>query len=91
MMKVKFGNKVLAWLGAVTLDLYLMHGIFAELFGYSFLDITRSLVYIRNVPLYIAAVLACSIPAALLFRWIRLRINVPGKTQSVPPADQSRM
>ena len=64
---------------------------YSENYPNSFLDITRSLVYIRNVPLYIAAVLACSIPAALLFRWIRLRINVPGKTQSVPPADQSRM
>lgn len=37
MMKVRFGNKALAWLGTVTLDFYLIHGIFVELFGYNFL------------------------------------------------------
>ena len=71
MMKVKLGNKALAWLGGITLEFYLMHGIFVELFGYSFLDITKSLVYIKSVPLYIAAVLACSVPAAILFRLLR--------------------
>ena len=33
-------------------------GLFVELFGYNFHDITRSLFYIRAVPAYIAAVLA---------------------------------
>lgn len=76
-MKIRFGNKVLAWLGAVTLDFYLMHGIFVELFGYNFLDMTKSIVYIKNVPLYVAAVLACAVPATILFRWIRLKITKP--------------
>ena len=75
MMKIRFGNRVLAWLGAVTLDFYLMHGIFVELFGYSFLDMTRSIVYIKNVPLFAAAVLACAVPSTLLFRRIRLKIT----------------
>jgi len=75
MMKVRLGNRCLAWLGAVSLDFYLMHGIFVELFGYSFLDLSGSLVYIKNVPLYIAAVLACSVPATLLFRRIRQRLT----------------
>ena len=68
MMKVKPGNKALAWLGAMSLEFYLMHGLFVELFGFGFLDVTKSLTYIRNVPLYMLAVLACSVPAALLFR-----------------------
>lgn len=67
MLKIKFGNKALQWLGSVTLSFYLMHGIFVELFGYNFLDISRSLVYIKNVPLYILAVLGCSVPATVLF------------------------
>ena len=75
MMKVRFGNKVLSWLGAVTLDFYLIHGLFVELFGYSFLDVAKSLVYIRNVPLYIAAVLAGSVAGTLLFRRLRLWIT----------------
>ena len=67
MMKVRFGNRALKWLGGVTLEFYLMHGVFVELFGYNFLDLTKSLVYIRSVPLYIAAVLGCAVPATLLF------------------------
>ena len=67
MMKVRLGNRILAWLGAMTLEFYLIHGIFVELFGYNFLDFTDSIVYIKSVPLYIAAVLACSVPATMLF------------------------
>ena len=66
-MKVRFGNKALAWLGSVTLEFYLTHGIFVELFGYSFLDTSKTVAYIKNLPLYITAVLACSVPATLLF------------------------
>ena len=75
MMKIKPGNKILAWLGSVTLEFYLMHGIFVELFGYSFLDLSDSIVYIRNVPLFILTVLACSVPATLLFRLLRKKIT----------------
>ena len=75
MLKVRFGNKALAWLGTVTLDFYLLHGIFVELFGYNFLDISKSLYYIRKVPLYIAAVLACTVPAVVLFRLIRVALT----------------
>jgi len=75
MMKTRFGNRILSWFGVMTLDFYLIHGIFTELFGYSFLDFTKSIVYIKNVPLYIAVVLACSVPASLLFRWVRLRLT----------------
>ena len=77
MMKVKLGNKVIAWLGSVTLEFYLMHGVFVELFGFNFLDITRSLIYIKNVPLFIAAVLACSVVATLAFRWLLRLITDP--------------
>ena len=68
MMKIKFGNGALKWLGGVTLEFYLIHGIFVELFGYNFTDVAKSLTYIRNVPLYCLAVLACSVPATILFR-----------------------
>jgi len=70
MMKVQLGNRVLAWLGGMTLEFYLMHGVFVELFGYNFLDISKSIVYIKKVPLYVVVVLACSVPASLLFRLI---------------------
>ena len=70
MMKVQLGNRVLAWLGGMTLEFYLMHGVFVELFGYNFLDISKSIVYIKKVPLYVVVVLACSVPASLLFRLV---------------------
>ena len=57
-------------LGGVTLEFYLIHGIFVDLFGYSFADVAPSAVYIRNVPLYILAVLACSVPATALFHFL---------------------
>ena len=71
MMKVKIGNKVLAWIGAMTLDIYLIHGLFVELFGYSFLDSGRKVLYIKDIGPYAAAVLGCSAAAALLFRYLR--------------------
>ncbi len=67
MQKVKLGNGLLALMGKVTLSFYLMHGIFVELFGFNFLDFTRSVVYIKQVPLYMLTVLACSVPATALF------------------------
>ena len=85
MMKVKFGNKALAWLGSVTLEFYLMHGIFVELFGYNFLDITKSIIYIKSVPLYITVVLACTVPSVLLFRLLRKAVpDGGGKGGSLP-------
>ena len=71
LMKVKLGNKALAWIGGMSLEFYLMHGLFVQLFGYQFLDSPRSLYYIRNVPLYTLAVLACSVPASWLFGVLR--------------------
>lgn len=77
MMKVKIGNKVLTWLGSMTLGFYLMHGLFVELFGFNFMDITKSLIYIKKVPVYILAVLAGSAAATLLFQWIFGKITGP--------------
>ncbi len=71
LMKLKLGNGVLAWLGKRSLEFYLMHGAFVELFGYNFLDVGKSIVYIKDVPLYTAAVLASSAAAAVLFFLLR--------------------
>ena len=75
MMKISLGNRALSWLGGVTLEFYLMHGIYVELFGYDFLGFTKSIVYIRNVPLYILTVLSCAIPATVLFRLLLKKIG----------------
>ncbi len=70
LMKVRLGNKALSLLGGVTLEFYLIHGIFVDLFGYNFADVAKSAVYIKNVPLYMLAVLGCSLPATALFHFL---------------------
>ena len=95
MLKVRIGNRVLNWLGGVTLAFYLMHGVFVELFGFNFLNIARSLVYIRNVPLFVSAVLACSVTAAALFHllWRKLTawiLGWKGPDRNGPPQENGR-
>lgn len=75
MMKVRIGNKALAWLGSYSLEFYLLHGLFVELFGYDFMNSARSLVQIKIVPLYAAAVIACTVPAVMGFRWVCRKIH----------------
>ena len=70
LMKVRLGNKLLALLGSVTLAFYLIHGMFVDLFGFDFAEVAKSAVYIKNVPLYMLTVLACSIPATALFHFL---------------------
>lgn len=74
-MKVKIGNKALAFFGSFTLELYLVHGLFVQLFGFSFIsEKIKPLYYIRNVALHTLVVFAISIPLAyalhFLFKWI---------------------
>lgn len=35
-MKIRFGNRFLQFMGGITLEFYLIHGLFVELFGYNF-------------------------------------------------------
>lgn len=85
LLKVRIGNKALALLGGVTLEYYLAHGIFVELFGYNFQDFARSLVYIKNVPLYIAVVLACGLAATFLFHWLwKGTLKITGLQTRIP-------
>lgn len=66
-MKARLGNPVMHFLGGITLELYLIHGLFVQLFGYCYFNAdVAPLYYIRNVPLYTAVVLACSIASAVL-------------------------
>lgn len=73
MMKVKIGNAVLKFMGTITLEFYIIHGLFVELFGYNFADSVKSLKYIRNPGLHLLITVICSVPAAfLLKKWVDL-------------------
>ena len=67
-MKIRIGNKVLQFMGALSLEFYLIHGLFVELFGYDFLELRPSIYYIRNVALYLVVVIVLSVPAAVLLQ-----------------------
>ena len=88
MMKLKPGNAALRWLGRETLAFYLVHSAFVELFGYNFLDISKSLVYIRSVPLYAAAVLACSVCGTVLFGFVWRSIVALALRERPPARDR---
>lgn len=73
MMKVKIGNKVMEFFGTITLEFYLIHGLFVELFGRSFCGMGKSLYDIKNVALYALVVFVLGTISAVLFhQWMKL-------------------
>jgi len=70
-MKLEIGNKALTWLGSVTLEFYLIHGLFVDLFGFQFEDSLKPLFYIRNAALYLVVVVALTIPSTLLLKKLK--------------------
>lgn len=70
-MKIRIGNAALDILGKMTLETYLVHGLFVQLFGFCFIQNTVTpLVYIKNVTLYVLVVLVCSLPLAFGCKWL---------------------
>lgn len=67
-MKITIGNKILKFMGGITLEFYLIHGLYVELFGFSFIDVTPPLYYIRNVALMVLVVTVLSVPSAILLQ-----------------------
>ena len=67
-MKVRLGNWFLDLMGTLTLEFYLIHGLFLELFSYSFADVAPSLVRVKNVPLLVIGVFLPSLSAAMLLQ-----------------------
>ena len=58
-------REVLAFLGGFTLEIYLVHGIFVNVFGPNFIgNKVRPYCYIRSVPLYVLVVCVLSLGAA---------------------------
>lgn len=76
-MKVRIGNRFLKLMGSITLEFYLIHGLYVELFSYSFDGKADSLVYIKNSLLFSIIVFTLSFPSALLIKILRkcIRIN----------------
>ena len=75
-LKIKVGNPVLKFLGKMTLELYLVHGLFIYIFNFYVIDYSgKAIMYIESVPLYVLAVFACSVPVAFLISLLGRKIS----------------
>lgn len=64
-MKIRIGNPVLRFLGVFTLEFYLVHPLFVQLFGFAFVNnMTEPVFYIEDPFLYVLAVIVLTIPIA---------------------------
>ncbi len=62
-------SRVLLFYGGMTLEFYLIHGLFVHLFSYHFfLDSVPAVCYVRNVFLYVVIVFALSSISAFLLK-----------------------
>jgi len=73
-MKVKIGNRFLGFMGSITLEFYLIHGLFLEFFSYEFCEVVPSIVRITNVALLILVVFVLAVPASVILQKIIKRI-----------------
>ena len=96
-MKLRFGNRFLHFMGTITLEFYLIHGLFLEPLAYNFAGVAPSLYYLRNVPLLVPVVFLPSIPAALLLKWLLQKLQMlltgkclPGQTHASRPEKPDR-
>ena len=73
-LKRRIQGRVLAFFGSITLELYLMHGFFVQLFHPAFYDMGTGVFQIGYTPDYILVVLALGTVVALLFRLLTKRL-----------------
>ena len=78
-LKIKIGNPVLKFFGKMTLEIYLVHGVFVHLFSFGLItnDMRyKPLKYIKSVPLYILVVLIVSIPVSFVIYLLDHKISM---------------
>lgn len=69
-MKVKIGNRFTKFMGTITLEFYLIHGLFVELFGWQFDGGVRSPHHIKYIIVYVLVVFALGVPSAIILKRI---------------------
>ena len=73
-LRRKAASQLLSFYGGLTLELYLMHGFFVNLFYQPFYDKGTGILTIGNPLIYILLVLACGTALALLFKQVTKRL-----------------
>ncbi len=78
-MKLKIGNGFLKLMGKITLEFYLIHGLFVELFAHHFDDKYKSLYYMRNNVLMVVTVFVLGLVSALVMKYCGDLLRKRGK------------
>lgn len=60
-LKWKIGNKFLGFMGTITFEFYIIHGLVLEFFSYRFCDAVKPIVRVTNVALLIVIVFAVGV------------------------------
>ncbi len=84
-MKFKIGNKFLDFMGKITLEFYLIHGLYVELFGWQFDGGVKSPHHIKYVIVYVLVVFALGLPSAIILK--NLHNLILGKKMAQPLID----
>ena len=80
-MKIRVGNRFLDFMGKITLEFYLIHGLFVELFCFAFVGQLKSLYYIKNQLLFVAVVFVLGIIGAYLLAMLTKKLKSKGKKE----------
>ena len=64
-MKIRIGNRLLGFMGTITFEFYIIHGLVIELFSYRFCDVVKPIVRITNGALMVIVVFVLAIPLSL--------------------------
>ena len=73
-LKFKFGNKVLSFYNSISLEFYLIQGLFVHAFSYSYFDAIKPIYYIKNVILYIIVVFVLATLSAFIINFVDKKI-----------------
>lgn len=69
-MKVSLRNKALKEIGTMTLGLYLIHPLFAQMFSYGFEGALVEGIYIKSILLYVLVVFLVSVPVTMFLYYL---------------------
>ena len=67
-LKLRIGNRFLDFMGTITLQFYLIHGLYSELFTYAFEGKFKSLYYIKNPLLFVLVVFVLGLASAVILK-----------------------
>ncbi len=88
-LKIRIGNPFLKLMGKITLEFYLIHGLFVEIFCHSLNSKVGTLFYIRNSALFVLVVFALGLPCAIAISKLMGLLPVGKRTSLQKPTDTS--